>query len=386
MQNKSKYNKLLIAAAGAGKTTYLVKQALECSSNVLITTFTQENALEIKKKIVELKGCIPSNIIVQTWFTFLLKHGVKPYQGCVNEQMCNYAIKGLYLVNTRSGCIDVSKHIYYAEDTAFFRFYFNERQKIFSDKIAKFVCRANEKSNGSVVDRISTIYPNIFIDEVQDLVGYDLEIIKYLFLSSVNILLVGDPRQVTYYTHWEQKYRKYQNGKINLFIEENCKKLNVIIDDRTLSVSHRNNLNICQYASRLYPQLTTISPCLCPKCHSGKEKHQGIFGVRSGDVKRYLTLYNAVQLRWDRKVRVEPYFETYNFGESKGKTFDRVLIYPTKPMLQWMLDNNSDIICEARAKLYVGITRAKYSVGIVIPDNHIETYKHCINVWGYETC
>ena len=31
---------LIIAAAGAGKTTFLVKKALEISENVLITTFT----------------------------------------------------------------------------------------------------------------------------------------------------------------------------------------------------------------------------------------------------------------------------------------------------------------------------------------------------------
>ena len=31
---------LIIAAAGAGKTTFLVKKALEISENVLITTYT----------------------------------------------------------------------------------------------------------------------------------------------------------------------------------------------------------------------------------------------------------------------------------------------------------------------------------------------------------
>ena len=36
--------------------------------------------------------------------------------------------------------------------------------------------------------------------------GYDLEIIKLLFGLETNILLVGDPRQVTYHTHDEAKY------------------------------------------------------------------------------------------------------------------------------------------------------------------------------------
>jgi DNA helicase-2/ATP-dependent DNA helicase PcrA len=58
-------------------------------------------------------------------------------------------------------------------------------------------------------------------------------------------------------------------------------------------------------------------------------------------------------------------FEVYNFGASKGKTFDRVLIYPTKDMLDWINDNNKNLKSVVRAKFYVAITRARFSVGIV---------------------
>ena len=74
-------DKLIIAAAGSGKTTFLVNQALSIQdSRVLITTFTEANEQEIKKKFIEANGCIPPNVTVQTWFSFLLQHGVKPYQ------------------------------------------------------------------------------------------------------------------------------------------------------------------------------------------------------------------------------------------------------------------------------------------------------------------
>jgi DNA helicase-2/ATP-dependent DNA helicase PcrA len=53
-----------------------------------------------------------------------------------------------------------------------------------------------------------------------------------------------------------------------------------------------------------------------------------------------------------------------NYGESKGLGFDRVLIYPTKPILDFIL-NNKDLDGMSRAKFYVAITRARYSVGIV---------------------
>ncbi len=53
-----------------------------------------------------------------------------------------------------------------------------------------------------------------------------------------------------------------------------------------------------------------------------------------------------------------------NFGEAKGLGFDRVLIYPTKPILDFIL-NNKNLDGTSRAKFYVAITRARHSVGIV---------------------
>jgi len=45
-------NRLITAAAGSGKTTFLVKDALKYrNENILITTYTQANEIEIKKKM-----------------------------------------------------------------------------------------------------------------------------------------------------------------------------------------------------------------------------------------------------------------------------------------------------------------------------------------------
>ena len=82
-------NRLIIAAAGSGKTTYLVKQAMRQSDSVLITTYTIANELEIRKKFVELNGCVPHNVTIQTWYSFLLQHGVRPFQGVVLDDKIN---------------------------------------------------------------------------------------------------------------------------------------------------------------------------------------------------------------------------------------------------------------------------------------------------------
>ena len=54
-----------------------------------------------------------------------------------------------------------------------------------------------------------------------------------------------------------------------------------------------------------------------------------------------------------------------NIGVSKGSTFDRVLIFPTKPMLQYIKSGNPDVLA-AREHLYVAVTRARHSVAFVV--------------------
>lgn len=45
-------NKLIIAAAGSGKTTYLVESALKEDESILILTYTNANEQEIKKSFL----------------------------------------------------------------------------------------------------------------------------------------------------------------------------------------------------------------------------------------------------------------------------------------------------------------------------------------------
>ena len=354
-----KTNNLIIAAAGAGKTTFIVKEALkQKEGNILITTYTQANKEEIRKKIVEINKCIPENITVQTWFSFLLQHGASPYQGCLFEKK----IKGMILVNKQSAFKYRTRSgfpVYYKEEDIP-KHYFTDGFKIYSDKLSKFVIRCNQKSEGAVIDRLSRIYSHIFVDEVQDLAGYDLELLKLLFGSDSNILMVGDPRQVTYLTHNESKFKKYQEGRIKDFIQNECKKSNCEIDEETLNISHRNNELICSFSSKLYPD---FAPC----ASNQKEvtNHDGVFLVKTQDVEKYLGTYNPMQLRYSKKVKVDKNSETLNFGDSKGLTFERVLIYPTDKFVKWLINNNSDLNPTTRSKFYVAITRARYSVGIV---------------------
>lgn len=356
-------NKLLIAAAGSGKTTYLIRKALKIrDSNVLITTYTEANAAEIKQKFVAQNGRVPGNITIQTWFSFLLQHCVRPYQSAMHNDLTEKTI-GFYLTDKQSGLKYLNGSgipIYWGEQD-FFQYYFTRQYQIYSDKIARFIIECNKKTYGEVINRVSRIFPYIFIDEVQDLAGWELEIIKLFFKSSSEVLLVGDPRQVTYLTHHPKKYEKYSNGNIAEYITNECPKDICEIDTTTLNRTHRNNQEICNFSSLLFPTFQPSEPCDCEVCRRNTGGPEGVFLVKPEEVSDYLQRHPSIILR-ERDAK----HPEWNFGKSKGMTFDRVIIYPTKPIEKWLKDNTSGLAPASRCKFYVAITRARYSVAIVI--------------------
>jgi DNA helicase-2/ATP-dependent DNA helicase PcrA len=162
-------NTLLIAAAGSGKTTYLVNEAMKFhNEKVLITTYTEANEEEIRKKFIKKCKCIPSNVTIQTWFSFLIQHGVKPYQGTFNDILFKMQINGMVLNNGQYGFKYFSKKLHcsipFKEEGEFLQHYFTGSGKILSDRLPKFVVKSNAASENEVINRISRIYQYIFVD------------------------------------------------------------------------------------------------------------------------------------------------------------------------------------------------------------------------------
>lgn len=128
----SKINKLIIAAAGAGKSYLFNPWRIEARWRGIITTYTEANESEIKKKFIEINGAIPKNMTLQTWF-WIYNIRCKPYQ----NYLTNKKINGMIFINQQSSQyiseINVDKH------------YFSKEYKIYSDKLSKFVSNAMKK-------------------------------------------------------------------------------------------------------------------------------------------------------------------------------------------------------------------------------------------------
>lgn len=340
-------NRLIVAVAGSGKTTHLVRQAVERSDGrVLVTTFTEANGREIRNRIIELHRCVPSHVTVQTWFSFLLQHGAKPFQGYMHAP----EIKGLLLVNGQSARgvreSDVCHH------------YFDRSGRIYSDKLAKFVMKCDEASGGKVFRRLEKLFSHFLIDEVQDLSGYDLNFIKRLLQSRSRVLLVGDPRQGTYSTANVVKNKRFRRAGVVGFFEDHSFKIER--DETSLRVNHRCCPPICALANQVFADW--------PPAASGNTQastHVGIYLVRKEDAEEYVLRFRPMQLRDSSRTPVCVAHAVMNFGNAKGLSFDRVLIYPTGPMKAWLRDRKRQLKPISRAKLYVAITRARFSVGFV---------------------
>jgi superfamily I DNA/RNA helicase len=87
------------------------------------------------------------------------------------------------------------------------------------------------------------------------------------------------------------------------------------------------------------------------------------------EVECYLQKFQPIQLRDSKRTKVSENYNVMNFGEAKGLSFDRVLIFPTEPFINWLKDNNAELAETSRSKLYVAITRARHSVAIIYNNN-----------------
>lgn len=338
-------NRVIIASAGSGKTTMIVNEAVALEKRILILTYTNDNLEEIKKKFIEINGVIPQNVHIMSWFSFLLRDGVRPYQSCIYDKK---RISNICFVNGQS-----TRGI--AKDNIE-KYYLKGGEYIYTDKLSSFVTECNKQTNGAVINRLSEIYENVYIDEVQDLAGYDLDIIELLLKSKIVITLVGDIRQATYTTNNSPKNKKYLGEKIYEFFKlcEKKKLCSIILKNE----SYRCNQEICNLADSLYTLPSTTS------MNTIETGHDGIFIVNFNDLKEYIETYNPKILRYDKRTKFE-LNNILNFGQAKGLTFDRVLILPNKNMQKFLSTANISYIEGSKAKVYVALTRARYSVAFL---------------------
>lgn len=339
-------NEVRIAAAGGGKTTKIAARACEhASGRVAIVTYTTNNVEEIRSKCYGHSPALPAHAEIWSWFRFLIHEMARPYQSALIKGR----IEGLHWVEGRSDP--------YAKHTDTMRYYFSGGMNIYSDKVARFVIDCNELTHGAVVARLEERFDTIFIDEIQDMAGYDIDLLEIILKSRINLVMVGDHRQATFSTNNALKNKPFAGFNIiKKFREWDKKKLLTLSYDQE---THRCHQLIADLADAFYPDdPKTISK------NGATTDHDGVFVLSKKDVPTYVDNFSPQILRLDRRVKCDGY-PAMNFGEAKGLTFDRVLIFPHKKGAEWLKTGNLDHVKDSAAKMYVGITRARHSVVFV---------------------
>lgn len=340
-------NTIVVASAGSRKTTSLVEQALlRKTERILITTYTNENIDQIRAYFVSAVGSVPANVTIVSWFSFLLADGVRPYQNLVSESG--------RVQNILFG--DLPDFARFVKKSNIDGYFFTTGGLIFQDRVSEFVCFCDDHTNGKIVQRLCRLYDTIFIDEIQDLAGYDLQFLEKLLHSPLRFIGVGDPRQATYSTNRNKKNSAFKRGDIFEWIAKMAGK-EVTLEHRV--ECFRSNQRICDFADALFPSHPkTVSK------NATETGHDGIFGIKRDQVSEYIRERNPAILRYDRRTNTMGYSAT-NIGSVKGRTFDRVLIFPTKPMKEYFKTRDLSK-AGSLEKLYVAVTRARFSVAFVL--------------------
>jgi len=124
-------------------------------------------------------------------------------------------------------------------------------------------------------------------------------------------------------------------------------------------IPYRCHQTIADLADAFFPQEPqTVSR------NSTTTGHDGVFAIQTGSLHNYMSRYRPQVLRLDKRTHCEGY-DAMNYGESKGLSFDRVLIFLHKKGKQWLSSGDYSHVVDSAAKMYVGITRARYSVAFV---------------------
>lgn len=371
-------NTLCIAGAGSGKTQKIITESIaeiERGGKVLVVTYTTSNQQELRRRFLEAFGRSSDRFVVKGLFSFYLEDMVRPYQQVLfaqridgiffNERNPHLKPGSTYMLPGRKEQLEDKN---YNPD----HFLTQGGTKAHTGFLAKLAARVAKATKNAAAIRLGEIYSQVYFDEVQDLVGWDYEMLKALSkVMRSPITCVGDFRQTVYETTFGHKAPQTATEKIAAFKSMGFKEEALVRNWRCIQT-------ICTIADAVHKGAYKATESAVEKIPPELAHHLGAFIVKHSDVNDYIAAYDPMVLRWNvtSGAKILPaQARCYNFGSSKGLGFDRVLILPAESQMHFVLDGVAPFPADAETaqnKMYVAITRARYSLGFIVPDKKAE--------------
>lgn len=356
-------NQVILAPAGGRKTQRIVEMCSNLSTPkkraVITYTTTAQRVLVDRLLASDAREQMPT---VMGWYTFLLDHVVRPYASSIPE-LKDRRIKGLHLVTE-----SLSKWLSGAQ------YYLTNAGDVYNERLGLLASKVIEADREAVIDRIEHLFDEIYIDEIQDLRGNDLDILDELLMSKIRIIMVGDIRQRLLSTSRSStKYKQYDGLGLVQWFKDRADK--GILDLQEIRETWRCCTEVIEFAdqmfhSEIFPP--TVSNVIVPQ-----GMHYGVWLVKDDDVEEYISRFHPARYRDSVKTKLVGTDSATNFGLCKGETKDHVLIFPTNPMKRFWKDKTNELPARSRMNTYVAITRARWSAAICVDS----TKGYDIPVW-----
>lgn len=327
--------KLVLATAGAGKTAQIIDSLSETERNLVIT-YTNANQKNILSRI---PVALRENTKVMKLHSFFYQHLCLPF---LFKRM---GLKGISLDRAHRNTFRLKR-----SNPAF---YMGRDRRVYIQRLSQLVI--NKVGVEKIQARMTQFFPHVFIDEVQDVGGYDFDLMEIILGSNVNTLCVGDFYQFTYSSNQDGAKNKSLMNDFDKYLNR-FKKMGVDVDTKSLSKSWRCGESICEFVREELGINISSHQSFSSKVELVEEKDR-IAKIFNDD--------NIVKLFYQNSKKFDCF--GMNWGDSKGEDrFSDVCIMLNKGTHNALKKGTlSQLNTLTRNKLYVALTRARKTVYLI---------------------
>ena len=324
--------RVMFAVAGSGKTSLLIER-LSLDRRALLVTYTENNYLHLRERIIERFGHVPKNITLLSYFTFLHSFCYRPLL------QLKLGTTGISFRAPPDFTMRLKRN-----DS---RYYFNNKGSLYHNRLAKLIEIADVIPG--VIARIERFYDDFFVDEVQDLAGHDFNLLISLTKADVEMLFVGDFYQHTFDTSRDGPVNRTLHDDIEKY-EKKFHKADITVDKETLSRSWRCGSKVCAF----------IKTHLQIDMQSHQDRDTEIIHVSTqAEANALYQNNNVVKLFY--KEHYEYGCSSNNWGASKGQDHynDVCVVLGTTHWASYQKSELATLKAQTKNKLYVAISRTR---------------------------
>lgn len=329
--------RVVFAVAGSGKTTRIVEN-LDPEKRCLVLTYTEQNLLNLRKKVEDRFGGVPRAMTLSTYFSFLHSFFLRPLLGLsMPSRGLNFKGPPMFpmIKEERDG------------------HYIDDGRRFYSNRIAKLIVKRGMADDALL--RVEKYFDLLCIDEIQDFGGHDFNFLEVLFTANVPVLLVGDFHQNTYVTSHDLAVNKNLHADYGRY-KARFEAAGVEVDLTSLVKSRRCAPTICQFIrDRIGVHIETHS-----------EREARVLFIDDPDEANLIhARTDVVKLFYQKHARYGCRSQTW--GGSKGEDhYDEVCVALNDTTLKaYRKGGTMELAGITRNKLYVALSRSRGNVYLV---------------------